>query len=187
MTTPLSKPLVPESHHSVRSIGVLHRDTVSILVHEHVLEEILEYSERDLSRELGGFLLGGVRDDGPQQVEVRNFVPARHTESRAASLTFTHQTWSALHREIEQRFPAEAVVGWQHTHPNLGVFFSAYDVFLHRNFFGEPWQIAMVVDPQRQEFGFFQWRQNEVVDCGIWIVSQESRAAGLPSEAKHPG
>ena len=133
------------------------------------MEQILEYSERDRSRELGGFLIGGHHDDGRPFVAVRHFAPAKETRSRAASLTFTHGTWSHLRRDVEQRFPGEVVVGWQHTHPGMGVFLSAYDVFLHRHFFGESWQIAMVVDPQRQEFGFFQWRRGEIVDCGIVV------------------
>ena len=169
MITPTPKPAVPQWQGN--AIGTIHSDTPPILLAEDVLEKILEYSEQDLSRELGGFLIGGHQFEGREAVEVRHFVPAKDTRSRAASLTFTHDTWSSLRRDIEQRFPKEFVVGWHHTHPGMGVFLSAYDVFLHRHFFGESWQIAMVVDPQRQEFGFFQWRCGQIVDCGVFIKS----------------
>jgi proteasome lid subunit RPN8/RPN11 len=62
------------------------------------------------------------------------------------------------------------VVGWHHTHPGFGVFLSGYDLFIHQHFFREPWQIALVIDPQRQELGFFQWRGDRVSDCGFVCV-----------------
>ena len=140
-------------------------------MHEDVLARILDYSERDPTRELGGFLLGGLHVDGREYVEVRHFVPAVDARSRAASLTFTHETWSRLHQEVQTQYRDESVVGWHHTHPNFGVFLSAYDLFIHRHFFSAPWQVALVVDPQRQEFGFFQWRRGNVVDCGFVCVT----------------
>ncbi len=156
-----------------RVIGEVHPDAPRVLVRESVLERILDYSEQDLSRELGGFLLGGY-PQGPQaDLEVREFMPAVDARSRAASLTFTHETWAAMNREAVARYPAERVVGWHHTHPRLRVFLSGYDLFIHRHFFAEPWQIAMVVDPVSQEFGFFQWRCGELTGCGFICVRDD--------------
>ena len=151
-------------------LGQLRDNAVDILVHELVLDQILDYSEQDLTRELGGFLLGGFYLDDTPYVEVRHFLEAVDVRSHAASLTFTHETWSAMKREVADRFPDELIVGWYHTHPHLRVFLSGYDLFIHRHFFKERWQIAMVVDPVQQEFGFFQWQGEQVVDCGFTCV-----------------
>jgi proteasome lid subunit RPN8/RPN11 len=52
--------------------------------------------------------------------------------------------------------PAGAtVVGWFHSHPGLGVFLSGTDLRTQRDCFGAEWQIAVVLDPQRREFGVF--------------------------------
>ena len=75
-------------------------------------------------------------------------------------------------RTVEDKYPDHHVLGWHHTHPDFGVFLSAYDLFIHRHFFPQPWQVALVVDPLRQELGFFQWRENEVVDCGFVCVGK---------------
>jgi len=149
------------------AIGTIHGDAPPILIHEAVLEEILDYSEAQPRVESGGFLIGGGPVGSREYVEIRHFLPATDTRSRAASLTFTHETWAQLTREVERRFSGEVVVGWHHTHPNFGVFLSPYDLFIHRHFFREPWQVALVVDPQRRELGFFQWRRGQVVDCGF--------------------
>jgi len=168
---PVPKPIpVDDPARRCCILGEIHADALQVYVHEAVLEQILDYSERDLARELGGFLIGGYHHDRQPYVEVREFVAAVDVRSRSASLTFTHDTWATMNRDVARRFPAEQIVGWQHTHPNLRVFLSGYDLFIHRHFFREPWQIALVVDPVEQEFGFFQWRGHDVVDCGFICV-----------------
>jgi hypothetical protein len=60
-----------------------------------------------------------------------------------------------LHDQIEKRFEGERIVGWYHTHPRMGIFLSHYDTWLHKNFFPEPWQVALVVEPYSSLGGFF--------------------------------
>ena len=150
-----------------QQLGTLYQDGPVIVIRETVLEAILEYSEQDLAQERGGFLLGAVYGQDPQYIAIRHFHPALAAQGDSSSLTFTHETWAALTRDIEANFASESLLGWQHTHPGLGVFLSAHDLFIHKNFFVQPWQIALVVDPRRQEFGFYQWRAGEVRDCGF--------------------
>jgi proteasome lid subunit RPN8/RPN11 len=150
-----------------RAVGAIYHGAAVLVIAEQVLEEIIEYSDRGRRCEVGGFLLGGVSGDKTPFVVIKHFHPAVQAVSGAASLTFTHETWADLHRQVEQKYPGEMVVGWHHTHPGFGVFLSGYDLFIHRNFFPEVWQVALVVDPRRQEFGFFQWREGEVKDCGF--------------------
>ena len=64
MLQPLPKPAPARQDRSAgKVIGEVHDDAYPIFLYESVLEEILEYSEADLRRELGGFLLGGVFED----------------------------------------------------------------------------------------------------------------------------
>ena len=133
---PVPKPIPVDDHaRQCCVIGEIHADALQVYIHEAVLEQILDYSERDLARELGGFLIGGYHHDRQPYVEVREFVAAVDVRSRSASLTFTHETWAAMNRDVAQRFPAEQIVGWHHTHPRLRVFLSGYDLFIHRHFF----------------------------------------------------
>ncbi len=171
MIQPTQKP-IPSDNVAARArrIGTLHSDAPAIYVYDDVLADVIRHSETDLKRETGGFLLGGLHYDKEVYIEVRAFLPATATASRATSLTFTHRTWAAMTRRTEADYPGELVLGWQHTHPGLSVFLSAYDVFIHRHFFSQPWQIALVVDPCSRRFGFFQWHGGEVVDCGFVYV-----------------
>ncbi len=167
MSQSTSQSAEPSGKVQLSRLGTIHDDAVPILFHERVFDEIIEYSHQDLRNEIGGFLIGGPYEADREYVEIRDFLPANKTQSRAASLTFTHDTWSELNREVEEKFPDDKVIGWHHTHPGFGIFLSAYDLFIHRNYFSAPFHIALVVDPKAQEFGFFQWRGDEIVDCGF--------------------
>lgn len=168
--TPTNKPLLDDGSYQYKPVGTIYDDTIPILIHEDVLEQIVEFSEQDLRRERGGFLIGDQHEAGRTYVEVKHFLPAEETQNRAATLKFTFETWSAARRDIEEQFPDDRIVGWHHTHPGFGIFLSPYDRFIHKHYFTQPWQVALVVDPRRGEFGFFQWRHNEVVDCGFVCV-----------------
>lgn len=156
-----------------RAIGELYAESSIILIDDAVLEDILQYSERDLRRERGGFLLGRVWEDEEPGVEIRYFVPAEQTLERQSSLTFTHETWARLNRIKDEKYPDEKILGWHHTHPGFGVFLSDMDLFIHKNFFSQRWQVALVVDPVKHELGFFHWRAGDVRDCGFVVVEDD--------------
>ena len=111
--------------------------------------------------EVGGVLVGRTSTDG--RPEIQACIPALRAEGRRASVTFTHDSWSDIHAAMERRFGSSArILGWYHSHPGFGVFLSDHDVFIHRNFFSDPSQIAYVVDPLAGREGVFGWRAGEV-------------------------
>ena len=117
--------------------------------------------------EVGGVLVGGWSADertGEQFIVVKHVLPARHTRQGSVYLTFTQDTLVDLHDQIDERFEGEKIVGWFHTHPRMGVFLSHYDTFLHNNFFPEPWQVALVVEPFSSVAGFFIRQANGIFD-----------------------
>jgi proteasome lid subunit RPN8/RPN11 len=108
--------------------------------------------------EVGGVLVGDWcmdEETGEQFVIVKHALPARHTLQGSVYLTFTQDSLVDLHDQIEKRFEGERIVGWYHTHPRMGIFLSHYDTWLHKNFFPEPWQVALVVEPYTSLGGFF--------------------------------
>ena len=106
---------------------------------------------------------------------IEGYVKARHYVSTAGSFRFTHDTWSAITREKEQRFDDKLLVGWHHTHPGYGIFLSSLDKFIQNRFFNLPWMVALVVDPKAENMGFFQWKSGRIAHCGFFYVRDPGR------------
>lgn len=116
------------------------------------------HAASELDDEVGGALVGMWcldRDTKEQFVVVQHMLPARHTRQGSVYLTFTQDTLVGFHEELDRNFTGKRIVGWYHTHPRMGIFLSHYDTFLHNNFFPEPWQVALVVEPHKSLGGFF--------------------------------
>jgi proteasome lid subunit RPN8/RPN11 len=47
------------------------------------------------------------------------------------------------------------VVGWWHSHPGFGCFLSNTDLITQQYFFPESYQVALVIDPKKNEYKFF--------------------------------
>lgn len=107
--------------------------------------------------EVGGLLLGesiewpGMGYDYPFATEVTLAVPARQLSHSPVSLTMDTSVW----HEARNIAPHLKVVGWFHSHPDLGAFFSGTDRNTQQHFFRLPHQIGLVIDPFREEIACF--------------------------------
>jgi hypothetical protein len=80
----------------------------------------------------------------------------------------------------------KALLGWYHTHPDLGIFLSETDLEkTHRVLFAEPFQIALVYDPVRHKAGYFCWEGPQQIDAGqaVWREFDIEVATEEPSAA----
>src|SRR5918993_2129349 len=151
-------------------------DDLPIFLDRLTADAIERHALSDTTVELGGILLGKECVDdktGRPFVWITKSLEAKHFENTQASFTYPHDSWEEITRERDRLHPDLDVVGWYHTHPDFGVFLSGHDVFIHRHFFGQPLQVASVVDPIRQTRGFFQWRDDTLVEVGGYHVTAD--------------
>jgi len=140
---------------------------VKVFLSQSAYCRISLHSTSEMDDEVGGALLGlwcHDRDSGEQFVVVQHMLPARHTRQGSVYLTFTQDTIVQFHEELETHHAGKRIVGWYHTHPRMGIFLSHYDTWLHNNFFPEPWQVALVVEPHTSVAGFFIRRDDGALD-----------------------
>jgi proteasome lid subunit RPN8/RPN11 len=125
---------------------------------------ITQHARQNDEREVGGILLGDVRRDekGWLYLVVTHALQAEFANEARGHLTFTQNTWLKIHRTRETQYPDKTIVGWYHTHPGWTIFLSKWDLFIHQNFFKQPWQIALVIDPSVDRAGFFVWNGGEI-------------------------
>ena len=134
----------------------------NVIAGHNALEQLQAHARSDVRSEVGGALLGhAYRYKGQIYVEVKTALPAHSDDHGPNHFTFNADAWSHLHRDRAERHPELDIVGWYHTHPGLGVFYSADDVVVHSAAFTMPWHIGLVVDPASGEAGLYGWVAGE--------------------------
>lgn len=161
----------------IDAIRVLTRDASlpPLVFLTHAARERVIQHARSKDVELGGLLVGAVfgrrADNSPVAVDIREAVPSDNFESTSVSLSMGSDVWQ---KAAYYRDHGLCVVGWYHTHPNLGAFFSSTDRSTQRGFFREPYSLGLVIDPIRGEEAWFIGPTSDplsssyVVSSGMW-------------------
>jgi len=104
----------------------------------------------ETDKEVAGILLGTSSADF-ETIKVSHIAIARDDDSSPVHFKFTFSVWDDLIDQMEKmsRDAGEELLllGWYHTHPNMAVFLSRYDLLTHRDFH-RPYQFALVLAPQ---------------------------------------
>ncbi|MZP30166.1 hypothetical protein GTO91_10645 [Heliobacterium undosum] len=147
---------------------------------EKVFNDVGEYVGK-CSHEAGGLLLGDVYFQERSGIlgaliRVETFLPALHAEPVHTSLKLTQADWEEWER-LRKLAPKLQVLGWVHSHPGCGLFFSGQDLTNQQEHFSRPWHIGWVVDPQSGTHGFYRWRKGAMVATEDWQAIQVTRSA----------
>jgi proteasome lid subunit RPN8/RPN11 len=116
--------------------------------------------------EQGGLLLGRVfrshellPADQFDCIEIIEAIAAKEATGTEFTLRMKAQVWQAANDRCEQLNLAHddklRVVGWYHSHPNLGAFFSATDCQTQAAFFNHDYSVGLVIDPVRHQLAGF--------------------------------
>jgi proteasome lid subunit RPN8/RPN11 len=129
-----------------------------------VLSAIWDHlSERNV--EMGGLLIGKVHDLDPSTfvVSVEDFARGEEFDGTSVSLRLDAAVWEAARMKLAKD---RCVIGWYHSHPNLGAFFSGTDRRTQASFFNQPHSVGLVIDPIRREEKWFIGSTSEEVAPG---------------------
>jgi len=123
------------------------------------LEEIKELS-RNSENEIFGYLIGLIlKSEDKKYVIIKNQIHLKDLIESKKYLTHDVEgTAGAYVREFQMLKKKDRnllVIGWWHSHINIGCFLSPTDIHTQECFFPESYQIALVVDPIRKEYKFF--------------------------------
>jgi proteasome lid subunit RPN8/RPN11 len=125
--------------------------------------------------EIGGLLLGRAYAHGPglpsdlaPAIAIEDFLPSNQFRSTAVSLAMDTEIWDRARAHIggDHRM----IVGWYHSHPNLGAFFSATDRRTQRAFFNQPYHVGLVIDPVRGQYAWFCGAESQSLRDGTVVL-----------------
>jgi proteasome lid subunit RPN8/RPN11 len=158
-----------------------------VVVDERAGTEALAHLGR-VSIERGGLLLGTLYHDDadasrtPVAACVEAVVPGHDATGSAVSLRLEAGVWSAARERLA---PGQVVLGWYHSHPGLGAFFSATDRHTQRAFFRQPWSLGWVIDPTRGAQAWFLGPESEPLS-GFALHFRASRASVPAGPSSRP-
>lgn len=126
----------------------------SVAVGNRVLTQIHKHLQKQRV-EQGGLLIGRVFELDTSKnllMNITNSVEATDFQGTSASLSMDGTVWQSA---TDKLAPGEFVIGWYHSHPNLGAFFSGTDRMTQRNFFDFEHSVGLCVDHIRREHAWF--------------------------------
>ena len=159
-----SRPSVPSPPQVVRT-----SPPFPAKVPKEIIEQTTAFTQPRGRLEMGGLLIGHVDHEG-NNVVVCGFFP-RQDEASSGYCEF-HGSFSAIaaaacdyanEKAGGAHTPNLRVIGWIHTHPDIGIFLSGIDVNTFRSLRTHSFEqrcVAVVVDPLRQEHGVFTSERN---------------------------
>lgn len=113
-------------------------------------ERIISHVSSDC-KEMGGLLLGQVYSVTFEKIEghrhliiICSALPSENYRNSSVSLEMGTEVWTRASEFISR---GDVVVGWYHSHPNLGAFFSSIDRETQRAFFSHSYSLGWVIDP----------------------------------------
>jgi proteasome lid subunit RPN8/RPN11 len=119
-----------------------------VAVERRANAELVAHAKESLEVEVCGVLIGQTCEDAEGIfVHIAAIIRGDAASETSTHVTFTQNTWNTIHKTLERDYPQLKIVGWYHTHPGFGVEFSEMDLFIQKNFFPGPAQIALVTDP----------------------------------------
>ena len=157
----------------------------TLVVDSGVVRQIRQHARSSSKTEVCGVLIGQDRD---HRIDVAACIEGQKAEEAGAHVTFTQNTWEHIYAVKDQKYPAERIVGWYHSHPGFGVFLSDHDTFIHKNFFSSPGQVAWVFDPHSDEEGCFGWVGGRIERLKqIGVVDRRGGEEAHEGEGPEPG
>lgn len=143
-----------------------------VYILEEALTDLTRHLEADVSVEHGGILFGQAYTDSEYgvYVEITAAVAAPATIGTGAYLEFTPDSWQGIIDYAKDAHLETNIVGWYHSHPNIGVFMSGTDMRTQQAFFNNPWCLSIVYDPVKTEIGYFLGKKAKVVKPVIFSI-----------------
>lgn len=147
-----------------------------IYIMRECFERVMTHVSND-KNEVGGLLLGRVWENnlsslhttGPLVILLKA-VPSEVCRNSSVSLEMGAEIWNRVNESISDDL---IVVGWYHSHPNLGAFFSGTDRITQRAFFRNSYSAGWVIDPFRNEDKLYFGMDAEEYQSSLLVMNHE--------------
>ena len=144
-------------------------DLPNIQIFPLAVGKIIYHSASNPNTEIAGFLIGYFVDE--KTTIITDARTGRQTGT-SVHVTIDNMELARIAEELEILNTKEKVVGWYHSHPNMGAhFFSSTDIATQKRYqMFSPQSVGFVVDPAK----FIRTKDLNDVDLNCWIVENNN-------------
>src|SRR3989442_587289 len=131
----------------------------SIFVAQAAVAALREHAGSAPEKSLLGFLVGDLcqtPDTATRYILVGSLIRVTQPGQGDRTTIVVKALWDRVRAEVKKA--GRRLLGWYHTHQDLGIELSSYDVETHERYFTEPWQVAVVIGTAEGEpaAGFYR-------------------------------
>ncbi len=137
-----------------------------VYIYENMIQKVMSFC-KNIENEIFGYLIGTILKWDDQNYiiidELLFLLGAIYSDKYSTSqIEGTAGIYESKFQRIKKHRnnPSLRILGWFHSHPDFGCFLSTTDVETQQYFFPESYQVALVVDPIRDELEFFTLDNN---------------------------
>lgn len=123
------------------------------------------------NEEVMGLLMGDVYVDGEGEYAVADGTATSGLVATGTSVRFDPDALEDLFSSLDEN-RSKTVVGWYHSHPDLGCYLSEKDMRTHSGIFGEKTRFSVVMDPSDQTMMVFV-KEDGVFRKANMVVSED--------------
>jgi len=159
-------------------------DSISeVFFSKKAVSQMEEHVAEDKENERCGFLIGKVYEiSGELCTYIAEAIPAKETSSSMAGVVIegaSHLAWLlALEEYRKTKSENYTLAGWYHSHPfggfSDGIFLSGRDTSIVECQLNQPYQVAVVLNPNGGSRGVFGWIEGKIKKIEkAYILSEE--------------
>lgn len=144
----------------------------TIIIDNKCYQKVLEYLKNN-KKELGGLLIGRSFSLPFITSHCYNYltiitdsVESEEFENSGVHLEMSSEIWNRARYLLNE---GKIVVGWYHSHPNLGAFFSGTDRATQKAFFNQTYSLGIVIDNIRDEIKIFHGSESNLINSKLII------------------
>lgn len=145
-----------------------------------MIDHCLEYADDRL--EVMGFLIGDLyhrtgktKSDSNLYSDITRVIPGGDLNTSHVSVKFTDKTFSGIFEKLQKLDEEQIeykILGWYHSHPDLGCFISGTDIATINRNFKRSYNISIVVDPVRKDIKIFKLKGSKAVEVGCLVYGK---------------
>ena len=165
-----------EIHSIINQIGMMYglafinkKENYLLLCYKNCWNNIINHLKPH-KVEMGGLIIGKIYENEKFDkiiISLEDIVISQDHKSTTVSLQMGSEIWSVANSKISK---GQAVVGWYHSHPNLGAFFSGTDIRNQKANFNSSFHFGLVVDPFRNEYAIFRGADSKPIHLSNFFI-----------------